>query len=112
MLADPDGSNASPLSVSAIFTASEQRLDLIVIAEEKYEQFRRPVLKNETQRIITSTVEDLICEFPGRCARPAGQMSQATRTAPTGTRLVRSWSGAALEEDEDKDKDNERMTVD
>ena len=60
MLADPDGSNASPLSVSAIFTASEQRLDLMVIAEEKYEQFRRPVLKNETQRIITSTLEDLV----------------------------------------------------
>jgi len=31
-----------------------------VIAEEKYEQFRRPVLKNETQRIITSTLEDLV----------------------------------------------------
>ena len=60
MLADPDGSNASPLSVSAIFTASEQRLDLIVIAKEGDEQFRRPVLKNETQSNITPTFEELV----------------------------------------------------
>jgi len=87
MLADPDGSNASPLSVSAIFTASEQRLDLIVIAEEKYEQFRRPVLKNETQRIITSTLEDLVAYFassqaavhlrPAKCLRQLAQRQQA-----------------------------------
>ena len=46
--------------VSAIFAALEQRLDLIVIAEERNEQFRRPVLKNETQRDITPTLEKLI----------------------------------------------------
>ena len=47
-------------SVSAILAASEQRLDLIVIAEERDKQFRRPVLKNETQRNITPTLEDLV----------------------------------------------------
>ena len=47
-------------SVSAIFAALEQRLDLIVIAEKRDEQFRRPVLKNEAQRNITPTLEELV----------------------------------------------------
>ncbi len=40
---------------SAILTALEQRLDLIVIAQERDKQIRWPVLKNETQRNITAT---------------------------------------------------------
>ncbi len=46
--------------VSAVFAGLEQRLDLIVIAEERDEQFRRPVLENETQRNITPALEKLI----------------------------------------------------
>jgi hypothetical protein len=46
--------------VSAVFAGLKQSLDLIVIAEERDEQFRRPVLKNETQGDITPALEKLI----------------------------------------------------
>jgi hypothetical protein len=38
----------------------KQRLDLIVIAEERDKQISRPVLKNETQRDIPATLEQFL----------------------------------------------------
>jgi hypothetical protein len=35
------------MPVSTILVGMEQRLDLVVIPQERYEQFRWPVLKNE-----------------------------------------------------------------
>src|SRR5262249_6910382 len=48
---------------SAILAAVEQRLDLIVITEERNKQVSWPVLKNEPQRGISAALEQLVAEF-------------------------------------------------
>ncbi len=45
------------LPPSAIPASSEQSFDLIVIAEERNEQIRWAVLKNEAQRASAATLE-------------------------------------------------------
>ena len=41
----------------------EQRLDLIVIPQERDEQVRWPVLKDETERDIAATLEYVVAQF-------------------------------------------------
>jgi len=41
----------------------EQRLDLIVIAEERNQQISWPGLKNEPQRGISAALEKLVTKF-------------------------------------------------
>jgi len=61
----------------------EQRLDLIVIAQERNEQVRWPVLKDKTQCDITATLENLVAELANsqatvhvRPPEPLGQLAQ------------------------------------
>jgi hypothetical protein len=42
----------------------EQRLDLIVIAQERNKQIIWPVLEYETKRYIAATFEKFLAEFP------------------------------------------------
>jgi hypothetical protein len=69
--------------VSAILAALEQRFDLVMITQERDEQVRWPVLKDEAQRSITAALENLVAQFTNsqatvhmRVAKGPGQLAQ------------------------------------
>jgi hypothetical protein len=84
-------------TVSAILAGLEQRFDLIVIPQERDEQVRWPVLKDEAQRSAAATLENLIAQLANpqatvhmRAAKGLRQLAQ--RQQALGSFVLRKVS--------------------
>jgi hypothetical protein len=71
------------LTTSAVLAGLEQRFDFIVSPEERDKQVRWPVLKDEAQRNIAATLENLRAQFTNpqatmhmRATKGLGQLAQ------------------------------------
>ena len=76
----------NPRRGSSIRTSPQQRSHLVVIAKERNEEFRRPILKDKTQRSICSGFQKdsgPICVSRDRYARPA-RIPRQDHRGPTG----------------------------
>jgi hypothetical protein len=49
---------------AVIPAATQQPLDLVVVAQERHEQLFRPALKDETEREARATLEEVPTELP------------------------------------------------
>lgn len=72
---------------STILSASQQRLDLIVIAQERHEQIGWPVLKYKPQRYGSATLKEATAKFSNsksamymRLAKTFSQLNQSAET--------------------------------
>jgi hypothetical protein len=75
------------MGISTVFTSSQQRLDLIVIAQKRNKDVRWPVLEYESKRDIAATLEELVAKFAdaqaGMNVRPAKSLRQLAQRQQT-----------------------------
>jgi hypothetical protein len=89
------GGSQGPPAISPILSALEQRLDLVVISQERDKQVCRPVQENKTQRNIAATLEKLVAQFANPQAavdvRPTKRVGQLAERQQALDPFILGW---------------------